>query len=169
MHRSARLVRSAPLTAALLLLTVLGHTAASGQLPPPTALGLVAVAGFALTFAVADRRRGALWLTGYLIGAQLLLHAVLSIGAHHGGTWLPSTSMLAAHALAGVLAALVFAHGEGLAARWLAYLASVLGAPSLHPIACFLAVTAPPSDSPARIHLLLVHHLVRRGPPALAA
>ena len=85
----------------------------------------------ALAFAVADRRRSALWLLGYLLAGQVLLHVVMSAMGHHAFAFIPDTQMLAAHIAAAAVAAVLFAKSEALASRWMAAARRMLGAPEL--------------------------------------
>lgn len=162
--------RSLPLAAVLLILTLAGHSAASGALPPLTACLLAAAPALALTLAVSGRRRSVAWLIGYLLLGELLLHLVLAAASGHAHALLPSPGMLLAHLVASTIAAAVFAQGEQLAARWSAYLGQALGTPRLRlPALPSLLVPAPTPGISHPVGLLLTHHVVRRGPPAFAA
>lgn len=164
-----RWCRSLPLAAVLLLLTLAGHSAASGALPPLSAVLLAAAPALALTLAVSGRRRSMAWLAGYLFLGELLLHLVLTAASGHAHTLLPSAGMLLAHGVASVIAAAVFAQGEQVVARWNAYLGQALGTPSLHlPALPPLLVPTPALGITDPVGILLSHHVVRRGPPAFA-
>lgn len=159
-----------PLAALLLILTLSGHTAAAGMLPSLAAVVIAAAPAVALTLAVSDRRRSFAWLAAYLLLGQLLLHVVLSAAAGHAHALIPEPGMVLAHAIAGILAAAVFARGEQLAARWTAYLGQALGTPAmLVPSFDPLLVAAPAGPVEHAVGALLTHHVARRGPPALAA
>jgi hypothetical protein len=123
--------RRVALAFALLLVSVLGHSAAAGSLPALTGLLGAAAVSTALAFAVADRRRSALWLFGYLLAGQVLLHVVMSAMGHHAFALIPDTPMLAAHIAAAGVAAVLFAKSEALAMRWMAAARRILGAPAL--------------------------------------
>lgn len=162
--------RALPLAGILLILTLAGHTAAAGMLPALGAVIIAAAPALALTLAVGGRRRSLAWLTVYLLLGQVLLHVVLSAASGHAHALLPSGSMVLAHVIASVLAAIAFCQGEQLAARWAAYLGQALGAPAL-PLPSFrpLLVPAPVGPADPAVGSVLTHHVARRGPPALAA
>lgn len=129
--RSGRIERRLSLTVLLVLLSVIAHSAAAGSLPAlPGLLGATAVAA-ALSFAVADRRRSARWLFGYLLAAQLLLHLVMAAMGHHAFALLPDSRMLGAHIAAAAVAATLFARSEALVLRWWTAARRMLGAPAL--------------------------------------
>lgn len=166
-----RLARSLPLAASLVLLTLIGHTSGSGSLPSLTASAVVALPASAIAVAVAGRRRSMPSLIATLLAGELLLHLLLvtSAGHAHHGSMFPSGLMLIGHVAAAVSAALVFAYGETLTARWLAYLAQAIGAPLLPTLA------HPPTSTPVItftgiwIDVRLTQALTRRGPPASMA
>ena len=167
---SGRWSRTAPLAALLLILTLAGHTAAAGMLPSLAAVAIAAAPAIALTLAVSDRRRSFAWLAAYLLLGQLLLHVVLSAASGHVHALIPQPGMVLAHAIAGTLAAAAFAHGEQIAARWMAYLGQALGTPALLlPSVDPLLVPAPAGPIEHAVGAILAHHVARRGPPALAA
>ncbi|MFI9175851.1 hypothetical protein [Streptomyces lincolnensis] len=98
------------------------------------------------------------------------LRHVGSVGHDMGG--MSSFGMLAAHTLAALLCGLWLAHGERAAFRVLRTVAGRLAAP----LRLLFAVVAPPRRLRVRIHrprseriprhLLLVHSITPRGPPA---
>lgn len=140
------------------------------MLPSLAAVVIAAAPALALTLAVSDRRRSVTWLTAYLLLGQLLLHVVLSAASGHAHALIPGPGMVLAHAVAALLAAAAFGHGEQVAARWAAYLGQALGAPplrlpSIHP----RLAPAPAGPVEHAVGALLTHHVARRGPPALAA
>ncbi|MFI8191781.1 hypothetical protein ACIF8T_23735 [Streptomyces sp. NPDC085946] len=111
-------------------------------------------------------------------------HAVVSAGhgtgGHlaHAGHTAPgdsSAGMLAAHLLAALLCGLWLGHGERAVFRLLRAVGGRLAAP----LRLLLALPAPPHRPPVRVrrarsgraprHLLLVHAITSRGPPAGAA
>ena len=140
--------RRAALAGVLLLVTVLGHSAAAGSLPAATGLLGAAAASTALAFAVADRRRSAPWLFGYLLAGQVLLHGVMSAMGHHAFALIPDTQMLAAHIAAAGAAAVLFAQSEVLAMRWMAAARRILGAPELTVTEVQAEVSAPVHREP---------------------
>ena len=165
-----RRARVALTASALLLLTISGHTAGGGSVD---LLGLALVAGLSLGLALSTRATALSLprLLAVLVAGQALLHVVLTFAtghAAHGSGDLPVTAMVAGHGLAALLAAVLIRHADDLVARWLAFVSTMVGAPAR------LVATAPgcaaPAISPvsdARAHLtVLLHQVVRRGPPA---
>lgn len=160
--------RRVALAFTLFLVSVLGHSAAAGSLPAlPGMLGALAVST-ALAFAVADQRRSMLWLFGYLLAGQLLLHTVMSAMGHHAFALIPDRQMLIAHVLAAGVAAVLFAKSEVLALAWCSAAHRYLGAPRLQLPTLQVASIVPVRGEPAPS--LLISHLCAaswRGPPAL--
>jgi hypothetical protein len=168
-QRRARVVLT---TAALLLLTISGHTAGGGSVD---LLGLALVAALSLGLGLAVST-GTVTLSlprliAVLVAGQGLLHLVLTFTtghAAHGSPELPLTAMVAAHGLAALGAALLIRHADDLVARWLAFVSAVIGAGTrlvLTPRGVSARAIAPVSR--ACIHLdVLLHQVVRRGPPA---
>lgn len=167
-----RIARTVPLAFALILLTVMGHSVGSHALPTVTGLVVISVPALAIAFAFSGHRRSVTHLIGYLIAAELLLHLLLTATAGHGhlAHLLPTQPMVLAHIVATIAAAIVFAYGESVVARWLAYLRQGIGAPTLPRVSTPIWLAPMFADVPARLtDLLLDHHVVRRGPPAFAA
>lgn len=164
-----RAVRAGLLGSALAVLTLAGHTAGGGALDA-LGVGLVAVLSVALSAALSARTLSLPTLIAVLLAGQGFLHLIVSLSAAHphGASSTSSAAMLAAHVAAGVIAAVLIAHADRLAARWQAFLASVIGAASPHglPVAPFDATTAVPGPGPLTTLVLLLHGVVRRGPPA---
>jgi hypothetical protein len=166
-QRRARVVLT---SAALLVLTISGHTAGGGSVD---LLGLALVAGLSLGLGLTTSAStlSLARLLVILLAGQGLLHLVLTFTsghAAHGSTHLPVTAMLAGHAVAALAAALIVRHADGLVVRWLAFVSTMLGVQP-RPI---VRATGTPSSSvapaSATLHQLgaLLHQVVRRGPPA---
>jgi hypothetical protein len=170
-NRQAQRTARAVLTGgALLLLTLGGHTAGGGSVD---GLGLAIVAALSAGLAASTTARAISLprLLTVLVAGQVLLHLVLAFSsghAHHGSASPPLVSMLAGHAVAALLAALVVRHADGLVARWIAFVSTMLGA---RPRPGVTAQRAP-SSAPSRVGrglsgpAALLHQVVRRGPPA---
>jgi len=160
--------RRIALAGTLLLVSVLGHSAAAGSLPAlPGLLGALAVST-ALAFAVADQRRSALWLFGYLLAGQLLLHTVMSAMGHHAFALVPDASMLTAHAAAAGIAAVLFAKSETIALAWWRAAHRYLGAPELRLPALSVATIIPAWRKPAFFDPGSAFSVASwRGPPVL--
>lgn len=158
---------------ALASLTLAGHTAGGGMVDP---VGLAIVAGMSAALAAAlsghPLRIGRLIVV--LVAGQALLHTVLTFSAGHAhlaGAQPATGVMIGAHVAAALVAAGLIWRADELAARWGAFIATVLGvrpappAAPTSPSASVVRATAAPSAA----LLLLLHGVVRRGPPAPAA
>jgi hypothetical protein len=165
-----RRARVALTTAALLLLTISGHTAGGGSVD---LLGLALVGGLSLGLALSTRATALSLprLLAVLVAGQALLHLVLTFTTGHAGHasgGLPLTAMVAGHGVAALMAAVLVRHADDLVARWLAFVSTMVGSPAR------LVAKAPGSAAPAiapvsdaRVRLtVLLHQVVRRGPPA---
>ena len=168
---SPRVLRTGLIGSALAVLTLAGHTAGGGAVDA-FGLLLVGVVSVALAAALSARRLSTPMLLGVLLAGQAFLHVLvtMSAGHAHAGPSLPATMMVGAHVLAAGVAAVLIAHADGLAARWQAFLPTVIGA--AEPPVVRLASAATPlvirrTDSRAAL-VLLLHGVVRRGPPASA-
>lgn len=170
-HRaSQRTARATLVAGALAVLTLAGHTAGGGGVDT-LGLTLVALLSVGLAVATTVGRSSLPRLLAVMVAGQALLHLVLTFTAGHAAHSAPhvsTTGMVGAHVLAGVAAALLVRHADGVMARWVAFVTAVVG-PRVRP-----AVAAPGSTStavaPAARSLLrldvLLHQVVRRGPPA---
>lgn len=160
--------RRVALAFTLFLVSLLGHSAAAGSMPAlPGLLGALAVST-ALAFAVADRRRSMLWLFGYLLAGQLLLHTVMSAMGHHAFALVPDTSMLLAHVLAAAVAAAVFAKSEAMALAWWRAAHRYLGTPRLALPALSATSIVPTWQEPVVADNATCFSVASwRGPPAL--
>jgi hypothetical protein len=175
--RHFAVTRSVALSLVVFSLSVAGHSAAAADLPNAMGLGLALALSACLTTAIIARRRTWVWLVGYLLGAQALIHVVLvmsTTGHHPSGMGLmplvPGPSMLAGHAIASVIAAVVLARGEVVLASW-----ASLASTALKPL--FVAAR-PVGEAPALVLVPpawasklrdLDWDLARRGPPMRAS
>ena len=99
-------------------LAVAAHGIAGGGYPSGSALALLPVLSIGIGAMTAVPRRSTLLLPALMVG-QLLAHIALSMGGmadsmHEHHTLLPSTAMMAFHAAASVVAALLIAAAERL-------------------------------------------------------
>lgn len=164
-----RLVRGGVFGAVVWMLTLLGHAAAGGGLPGFGGLLVVFVLAMALGSAVAGRRRHVPMLVFLLLAGQSLMHTVLSVTSHAHATSVTGT-MLVSHIAVAVIAAVIIDRGEGLAARWLAYLAQAIGGVDLASVPHRpRTVAASGGTDPLAFAIALEHHVVRRGPPLRSA
>ncbi len=159
------------MAAALILLTLVGHTAGHGSLD---VLGIALISLLAIGFgtALSARRLTALPVLGVLLAGQLLLHVVLTFtSSHHAGASSISTPlMVLGHVIAAVIATGVVLRADALVRAWLRFLTAALGSispdPSLPAAGTLIhaadAVSVPRTGA-------LQHSVVRRGPPACPA
>lgn len=160
--------RRVGLALTLFLVSVVGHTAAAASLPDPIGLVGALAVSTALAFAVADKRRSARWLFGYLLAGQLLLHTVMTAMGHHAVALVPDRQMLLAHIVAAGVAAVVFAKSEALAAAWWRAAHRYLGAPVLRLPRLQIASIVPAWRQPSCANLKTCLRIAPwRGPPAL--
>lgn len=164
---STRAMRGAALGTAAVLITTLGHSAAHGSLPEAGLLVLLLPVAWALGTLVAQKKRSAAWVLGFVLALQVLFHLLLTIAAGHGhhGSFIPDAPMLVSHLVAAGAVAAVLTHGDALVHRWIAFwqaLAVELGwTPAPRP----LAVT-PFFTEPTLVEsLALSYAIARRGPP----
>ena len=116
------------MAAALILLTLAGHTAGHGSLD---VLGIALISLLAIGFgtALSARRLSALPALGVLLAGQLLLHVVLTFtSSHHAGASSISTPlMVLGHVIAAVIATAVVLRADALVRAWLRFLTAALG------------------------------------------
>ncbi|MBG0817772.1 MFS transporter [Planomonospora sp. ID82291] len=178
-----RLLRAAVFSAVCVTLAALGHAAAGGTGPQPRALAAGAVAVAVLSASLAGRERSGGTVTAVLIGTQLGLHELFTLG---GGTVAPSPAghlhdrglgeslgMLLVHLTATLITGWWLARGE--AALWTLLRAAAhrLGS-AFRPLAAAVSFRVPPSaplpaPPPVPGRGLLRHTVSRRGPPLPAA
>ncbi|EME23345.1 hypothetical protein G419_02595 [Rhodococcus triatomae BKS 15-14] len=152
-------------------LTVAAHGIGGGMAPSQSSVVLLVLACSAvgaLVSATRARRHDLLFLVGALAAGQALGHATLSVGAgaHHGLQLGPA--MLAAHAVAAVVTAvLVRAGGRGCQLA-VASLRSILPTPFAPvPAPALPARPVPAARRQLRRWLLVGARLGTRGPPIL--
>ncbi|UYM03911.1 hypothetical protein [Solicola gregarius] len=161
---SLRVVRAAAVALCVVGLSLVGHLSAGGSVPGPEILLGSSLVVAAYAAALTRNRLGRLELVGVLGAGQLLLHtAFMTSGGHSGGL-----TMLAAHAFAAVVIALVLARGEDAAWALWCWLRPrlVMPASDLEPPVsreeCLAATAA------TRVRLTWIGtSLTWRGPPAL--
>lgn len=164
-------LRAGAIAAALLLLTLIAHAAAEGDIPG--ALGLTLAGTLAVAFALpaATKTFSVSRLFAFFLGGQFLLHAVLAFSGGHGNhaTWLPDASMAASHALAAVLVTAIALHFDRALAVARRMRAILLGA-VFEPAIPFLEVkrSAVYRWVPSNISFLVRASHLWRGPPAFA-
>ena len=166
--------RGVLLGTAVVLLTVLGHTA-SGNWSANDTISLVLLWPLAvlLSLVAADRRRSAGWLFLFALGTQALFHILLSVASAHGPHaargW-PSATMFAGHLGAAAATAPLLAQGDRLLHAWLALwgmLARGLITVSSAPV--IPAPVRPAYISPFVRDWVNQTTISRRGPPVLSA
>jgi hypothetical protein len=166
-----RLFRAAVLTAAMLILTVIVHTKAHGDLPSAGTLLVLVPLVFALSALLLGRQRGYSMLIAFSVGTQALLHVLLTVGAGHEShhdSLMPSSAMTLAHTGAAICIALILARADALLHRWIEM--------ALTALFSLLSVTLPTrtahSGAVAFVTTFLSatelnHAIHRRGPPVV--
>ncbi len=155
---------------ALIILTLAGHTAGQGGI---SAISLLLITPLALGMSIATTARRLTWptLLAVLLAGQALLHVVMTFAAPHAhgtsATAGSSMAMIAGHAVAALIAAVLVMHADALISRWADYLRAFIGGrPVVAPSPCGLPATSLDIDhSPHDPRESLRHGLVRRGPP----
>ncbi|WP_152187958.1 hypothetical protein [Georgenia satyanarayanai] len=112
---AAHAVRAASSAALVVLLSLAFHLLAGGTAPTASTVGWLSAASAAAALALTRRPLGPARLVLLLTVAQVVLHHSFEAGAHHGahGHAAP-LPMVATHALATVLTALLLRHGRAL-------------------------------------------------------
>lgn len=164
-------MRTALVGGALAILTVAGHLAGGGGIDP-VGTSLVTVLALGLGWAVSAGALPPVRLLAVLVAGQAFLHLVLtfSAGHAHGTASASTTTMIAGHVVAAVVAAVLVRTADQLIDRWSALLAALLGTPwsPALPVTRSQGSTVPVSVR-ADIGLLHLEHRVhRRGPPTAA-
>ena len=164
---SARLLRGTVLGCATVLITVLGHAGGHGSLPEPGLLLLLAPLALALGALVADKRRSAAWMLGYVLAVQVLFHLLLTIASGHGhhGSVIPDTAMLLGHLLAALAVTIVLIHGDALIHRWIEFWRALAIELSWTPLSEPVTVAVAFVEPVAAVSATLDHDIARRGPP----
>jgi hypothetical protein len=164
-------IRRVVLAGTVTFLALAGHAVGRGELPGFIGLAVVLVLASALTFAACSKRRSAVWLLGYLLATQLLIHVLLVLASPHAHATgsqplIPTGDMAASHLVAALVAAVVLARGEDTLEAWARLLSAGL--------TWLLPTLAPLSTSPAqgiesapwaRVTSDLTAAHRRRGPP----
>lgn len=154
-------------------LAVAAHSLAGSPAPTGTSAALLAVLAVTVGALAASisRTSDARALLALLAAGQLVGHLMLSAAGHShgdpGATALPAPAMLAAHALAVVIGALLIAAGDHLCRA----VSRVVGAVArvVVPQTPERAVVTTGADQPLRSALLLAASMSHRGPPVSAA
>ncbi|PZF82705.1 hypothetical protein C1I92_15730 [Jiangella anatolica] len=168
------------MSAACLALPTLAHVAAGGDVSTHPGFVLVALLLCVACVALADRRRSVAEIAAILVFTQPVLHVLLTLDGHHGGSSadvgsaVPSAEMALAHLLSAVALTVLLAGAENVAWSLAALSATVLltrvrellaspivGAPRLLGGGDGVRVAAAPRS------VLLVRSTPWRGPPAL--
>lgn len=163
-----RTPRTALVAVALAVVTMAAHTAGGGHLDSISA-GVVAGLSIALAAGIAHRRLGLTRLVAAVLGAQAVLHLVMTVSAAHGSlhSHVSSGPMLVGHVAAAFITAAVVMRADAVLARWSRLIATALGTrlpapvPPTAPVARRTSA-APTTGSPLRV---LLHRVERRGPP----
>jgi hypothetical protein len=178
-----RWVRASVVGGAATGLSLLGHVAAGGSAPPARWLLVLSLVTLLVSVGLSGRRWTLGPLTGLLLGAQVVFHVAFGSGAAghvHGGQHLghaammpghSGVTMLAGHAVAALVTALLLRRGEDCAWRAVDLLARawrVARVTAAGRVVAGRAMTPVTVRVPAGLGLL-EHVVARRGPPVLAA
>lgn len=108
-----RLLRGAGVGASAVVVSLAGHLAAGGAVPPITTLGIAVVVAMPCAWALSGVRWTVTSLAGVMLAAQSVFHLVFSAGAAAFGSHL-TASMLVGHVVAAVVMVAVLCRGEAL-------------------------------------------------------
>jgi len=125
-YHSAMSIRSLTFAAVIALLGLAGHSLADGSLPGGTTIALVFGVSLALSVPAVSKRRSVFWAFLYLLGAQALVHVLVSFThASHGSSspW----SMVLFHVGAAAVASIVLVQLDDVVARFTAWGRGILG------------------------------------------
>lgn len=169
-----RFVRGALLAVSSAALAVSAHAMADGGVPDAAlTLLLTTLIGWTAT-ALTAKSRGTLGTLAVLGAGQIVMHTVLTTLVAHaelhsgGAGLLPGGPMLATHALATLVTALLLAHADTLLLTAVAALKLLLPV-AWRPVPVPAAPARTPAFPPAAGHLIritLCRLHARRGPPA---
>ncbi len=160
-------MRAGFFTVVTVWLAVMAHAGAGGDLPDPaTLVSGGAVIGFAAA-GCAGRSRRFPEIAAALLGAQIGLHLLFAIGAHHPGAVLPTGPMLLAHLAAAVLSAGILAGAEAALDRLRhevrRFLFCLAPADSIDDRSRSVLTISEPNDT--RLGIRWLRRCPRRGPP----
>ena len=164
---SGRLLRGTVLAVACLAVSAAAHATACGVTVDAGLLLSVAIT-MGLGLAWAQRRARTATLVAFVLACQVLLHVVSVLAsAHHSrASLIPSPSMIAWHAMAAVLMAVLLARADAIAHRWVAFLHALRWpAPALPGIPHIAAALLPAEPAPSTWRHDPAHRIRRRGPP----
>jgi hypothetical protein len=162
-------VRGAVLAALVTLLTATGHAVGGGSLADLSPLAVLVPLLAQVLVAVADRCRGLLPVLAALGAGQLALHYLLLVLTAHGdpaGTF-SGPAMVAAHAAATLVTAVVVIHADAAVAALVAAAGRLLPRRPRVPAVDVAPPTrpVPEVDVPLVAGLVLLAAHARRGPP----
>lgn len=164
---SGRLLRGTVLAVACLAVSAAAHATACG-VTVDAGLLLSAAIAVGLGLAWAQKRARPATLVAFVLSCQALLHlvSVLASAHHSSASLIPSPSMIAWHAMAAALIALLLAHADTIAHRWAAFLHALRWpAPALPGIPLIAAAQLPAEPAPSAWRHDPAHRIRRRGPP----
>lgn len=153
-------------------LALAGHTSASGYPPQPLLAVSITAVGVGSAMAAGRLRRSIGWTFAYLVAIQVLAHCVLWATTHHGirDSLIPGPTMVVAHAIATLAAAVLMVRTERLLQAWQCLVSWVLRLfprPGIADTHVASAVISGASALPPCLELLSA--IARRGPPTSLA
>lgn len=163
-----RAPRIALVAVALAVVTMAAHTAAGGGLDL-LAGGVVAGLSVALAAGIAHRPLAPVRLFAAVLGAQAVLHLMMTASAPHASMHGHTSAglMLLGHLAAAFITAAVVIRADALVTRWVRLIGTALGTALPVPVAPTADLARPSSaTSPTGSTLrVLLHRVQRRGPP----
>jgi len=119
-------IRTLTFASVIALLGLAGHSLADGSLPGGATIALVFGVSLALSVPAVSKRRSVFWAFLYLLGAQALLHVLMSF-THTGHGSASPWSMVLFHAGAAAVASIVLVYLDDVIARFTAWGRGILG------------------------------------------
>ena len=167
---AVRRLRGALFAGTAAALAIAAHGLAGGGWPGMSTLAIVAVLVALAAGGFTGRRSSALAVAAALAGAQLAMHMILDTASthHDQSSVADGRTMLAAHAIATLLSAIVLAQADGaLSAVWTVARAVLPRIPVTPPVPSpepvIRCVALPAADMVRRV--VLRESCARRGPP----
>lgn len=118
--------RTAVFASVMAPLGLAGHSLADGSIPGGASIALVIAASLALSMPAVSKRRTVLWAFLYLVGAQALIHVILSF-SHVSHGYSSPWSMVLFHVGAAAIASIVLIHLDHVIESFIEWGRGILG------------------------------------------